>query len=157
VEVAWVERFARRNLTASQPSRLGRNESACSLRFFPRLGAYTSAARARSGGKERRRELFVEGEEEFDALAVGGERFRAVAAFDGAVELLMGAEKIGGHEERVVELGEGGVGVLRAGGDGRHGSPAGKKGGARTSLKTARTWLTSLKDRKKTYQQADVP
>jgi hypothetical protein len=34
-------------------------------------------------------------------------RLGAVEAVDGAVEGLVGLEEVGGHEERVVELGEG--------------------------------------------------
>ena len=55
--------------------------------------------------------MHVEAEEELDALAVGGEGFGAVAALDGAVEALVGLDEFGGHEERVVKLGEGGFGV----------------------------------------------
>lgn len=59
--------------------------------------------------------MFVEGEEELDAFAVGGEGLGAVAAFYGAIEALVGLDEFGGHEEWVVELGEGGVGVEGAG------------------------------------------
>lgn len=44
-----------------------------------------------------------------------GEGLRAVAAFDGAIELLVGAEEYGWPEERVVEGAEGGVRKLGAG------------------------------------------
>jgi len=59
--------------------------------------------------------LLVEGKEELDAFAVGSKGFGAVAAFNGTVELLMGLGEFRWHEERIVELGEGRVGVEGAG------------------------------------------
>ena len=50
-----------------------------------------------------------------DAGLVVGEGLGAVEAVDGAVEGLVGLEEIGRHKERIVELGEGGVGVAGAG------------------------------------------
>ena len=55
-------------------------------------------------------ELFVEGEEEFEAVAVGGEGLRAIGAVDGEVEIGVGFGEGGGHGEGVVEVGEGRTG-----------------------------------------------
>jgi hypothetical protein len=49
--------------------------------------------------------LFVKGEEEFDAFAVGVEGFGAVAFFDGAVEFGMGFDECGRHGEWIVKVG----------------------------------------------------
>jgi len=68
-------------------------------------------------GKEGGGELFVEGEEVFDAGLIVGEGLGPIAAVYGAVELLVGAKESGRHEERVIEGGEGGVGELGAGVD----------------------------------------
>ena len=52
-------------------------------------------------GDERRGEFFVEGEEVFDAVAVGIEGLRAVAEVNGAVEVGMGFDQGGRHRQRV--------------------------------------------------------
>jgi hypothetical protein len=58
-----------------------------------------AAARPFGRGQERGGELLVEAEEEFDALAVGGEGFGAVAALDGAVEALVGLDEGAGMSD----------------------------------------------------------
>ena len=78
-------------------------------------GQSSTAASCWGGREQRGGELFVEGEEEFNPFAVVGEGLGAVAAFDGAVEALVGFDEFGRHEKRVVELREGGVGVQGAG------------------------------------------
>jgi len=80
-----------------------------------RRGLSRTAAGGRCRGQEGRSELLVEGEEKFDAFAVGGEGLGAVAALDGAVETLVGFGEFVWHEERVVELGEGRVWIEGAG------------------------------------------
>lgn len=49
-----------------------------------------AAGFARHGRRERGDELLVEGEEEFEALALGGEGLRPIAAVDGPVEGVVG-------------------------------------------------------------------
>lgn len=49
-------------------------------------------------------EFFVKGEEEFDAFAVGGERFGAVAGVDGSVEVGVGLRQVRGHRQRIVQV-----------------------------------------------------
>ena len=60
----------------------------------------------------------------FDALAVAGEGFGAVAAFDGAVEFAVSLGEGGGHGQRVVEIGERAFAVRRKEGftRGEHGA-----------------------------------
>jgi hypothetical protein len=60
-------------------------------------------------GGEGGGELFVEGEEEFETVAVGGEGLWAVGAVDGEVEVGVGIGEGGGRGEGVVEVGEGGA------------------------------------------------
>ncbi len=79
------------------------------------LVSSTAVAGAGCGREKRGGELFVEGEEELDALAVAGEGFRAVASLDGAVETLVGVNQFCGHGQWIIELGEGGVGIECAG------------------------------------------
>ena len=71
------------------------------------------------GGEEGGREFFVEGEEVFDALAVVVEGLRAIAEVDGAVEFGVGFDERGRHGQRIVEVGEGGIGKFFAGVDSR--------------------------------------
>lgn len=51
-------------------------------------------------------EGLVAGEEEGDAGGVGGGVFIGVGGVDGAVQRLVGAEQIGRHGERIVEIGQ---------------------------------------------------
>ena len=53
----------------------------------------------------------------FDALAVGGEAAAAVESIDGAVESLVCFAEVGGHQVRVVEVGQRCVGMVDAGGE----------------------------------------
>ena len=52
--------------------------------------------------QERGRELLVKAKKKFNARLIVSKRFGTIAALYGAVELLMGAEKVGGHEKWVV-------------------------------------------------------
>ena len=70
-------------------------------------------------GEERGGEFFVEREEVFDALAVVVEGLRAIAEVDGAVEFGVGFDERGRHGQRIVEVGEGGIGKFFAGVDSR--------------------------------------
>ena len=45
------------------------------------------------GGQQRGGGFFVDGEEELDALTVGGEGLRATAALDGAIEAMVGGRR----------------------------------------------------------------
>lgn len=67
------------------------------------------------GGEERGGELFVEGEEVFDALTVVVEGLRTIAEFDGAVEFGVGFDERGRHGKRIVEVGESGIREFFAG------------------------------------------
>ena len=58
------------------------------------------------GGNKRRGELFVEGKEVFDALAVVLEGLWAVTEVHGTVQFCMGSHKGGRHRQRIVEVGE---------------------------------------------------
>ena len=62
--------------------------------------------------RERGGELFVEGEEVFDALAVGGEGVLAVAAVHGAVERLVGFGEARRHRHRIIQVRQGAAGEL---------------------------------------------
>ena len=75
-----------------------------------RSGGSAFGSMARGGGEERGGEFFVEGEEEFDALAVGGKGFRAVAAIHGTIQFGVGLDQGGRHRQWVVEIGQLGVG-----------------------------------------------
>ncbi len=55
--------------------------------------------------------MFVEGEEEFEAVAVGGEGLGTIGAVNGKVEVGVRVGEGGGHGEGVVEVGEGDAGV----------------------------------------------
>ena len=59
-------------------------------------------------------ELLVEREEVGDAVGVGVERLFAIEAIDVAVDGVVGLAEIGWHGETVVEIGEGGFGVVGA-------------------------------------------
>ena len=74
-----------------------------------------AAARCCGCGEQGCGELLVEGEEELDALSVGGECLLAIASLDGAVEALVSLDEFGRHRQRVIKCGEGGVGVEGAG------------------------------------------
>ena len=67
------------------------------------------------GGNEGGGELFVQGEEVLDAVAVALEGLGAVTAAHGAVERGMGLGENGRHGQRIVKIGEGGIGKLLAG------------------------------------------
>ena len=70
-------------------------------------------ATAWPGGRQKRGgEFFVESEKEFDALAFAVEGLRAVAMINGAVEVGVGFDEGGRHGERVVKIGECGIGKL---------------------------------------------
>ena len=58
------------------------------------------------GGEERRGEALVEGEEEFHALAVGGEGLLTITLVNRSVEVSMRLDQIGGHGQRIVEIGQ---------------------------------------------------
>ena len=77
-------------------------------------GLRPATARLGHDGQERRGELFVKGKKEFHALAVGVERFGAIAFLHGAIQFGVGAEQFGRHGERIVKVGECGGGELLA-------------------------------------------
>ena len=64
---------------------------------------------------ERGAHPLVECEEVLDALALGGKLARPVEAIHRAVERLVRAAEVRRHEVRIVEVGEGRVGVGGAG------------------------------------------
>lgn len=66
------------------------------------------------GGEQGGSEFLVEGEEVFDALAVVVEGLRTVAEVNGPVKRGVSFDERGRHGERVVEVGERGVGKLLA-------------------------------------------
>lgn len=66
---------------------------------------------------QRSGEVFVEGEEVFYALAVGGEGVFAVAAVHGAVEGLVGFGEGGRHGHGIIEIRKGAGGEFLARGE----------------------------------------
>jgi hypothetical protein len=99
-------------LPPSNPPR-GRISSCNCAATASRLGLAAGLRGLALGRQQGLRQFAVELEEVLDAVAFAGEGFGAVTLVDGAVELVVGPLEVGGHSERVVEVGQRPEGLRR--------------------------------------------
>jgi hypothetical protein len=117
--VGWEARYffcgrARRKLRGDYSRRKAAREEYVFKATVASACGFAAASDFLGGREKGGGEFFVEGEEVFDALAVVVEGLRTITEVDGAVEFGVGFDEGWRHGERIVKVGESGIGEFLA-------------------------------------------